>query len=149
MSGNSQQENTLRKREARQREGERAGFIKSLDNKLAPSDGGKIRREGGREGAERAGAHPCERALFVATKLEEGGREGDGECEWMMCYARASKPRAFTVGRKNFAVPFLFTFVLQSPMISRPAPNIRGLTAAHKTGQLFPLLLTDLLSSEF
>ena len=46
MSGNSQQENTLRKRE-KERAGEReerreregAGFIKSLDNKLAPSDG--------------------------------------------------------------------------------------------------------------
>ena len=67
MSGNSQQENTLRKREKerageREERGERgrAGFIKSLDNKLAPPttlDGGKIQKEGQRVGE----------ALFVAA----------------------------------------------------------------------------------
>ena len=101
MSGNSQQENTLRKRGRKresgrkgggEREREGAGFIKSLDNKLAPSDGrtdgGKIRegRQGGRgEGAsdrERERARR-ERESIICSRLREMGRRRS-ECEWMM-----------------------------------------------------------------
>ena len=96
MSGNSQQENTLRKREwEKGRRG--AGFIKSLDNKLAPSDGrtdgwwkdtgrearGPRRGEGASDRARREReSEKRERESIICSRLREMGRRS--ECEWMM-----------------------------------------------------------------